>query len=146
MNERSSLAFLAHLLVKQPPGQQLTLHPHKALLVSFLSQAPPSVGSPYPLPTARPPAPSARVGRRQPCHVASARNALPKPTGHHQGNPGAGRGGGLPIPVVGIFSSTLSHACSGVEGHLLPVTRLDFGECLLPAFCTGPSSCLQQPF
>lgn len=35
MNERSSLAFLAHLLLKQPPGQPLTPHPHSALLVQF---------------------------------------------------------------------------------------------------------------
>lgn len=51
MNERSSLAFPAHLLVKQPPGQPHTPTANPPLGVySFLSHAPPSVGSPYPSP------------------------------------------------------------------------------------------------
>lgn len=53
MNERSSLAFPAHLLVKQPPGQPhtpTTLPTPLLGVFSFLSHAPPSVGSPYPPP------------------------------------------------------------------------------------------------
>lgn len=64
MNERSSLAFLAHLLGNYRLASSSPSTPHTALPFSFLSQAPPSVGSPYPLPTAGPPAPSARVGKR----------------------------------------------------------------------------------
>ena len=90
MNERSSLMFPAHLLVKQPPGQPRTPPAPPVCFFSFLSHAPPSVGSPYPLPTFGPPAPSARLGRRQACHIAPARKAPPSPslsTGHQQGKP-----------------------------------------------------------
>ena len=93
---------------------------------SFLSHAPPSVGSPYPLPTVGPPAPSARLGRRQACHIAPARKAPPSPslpTGLQQGKPpGDAWGWVFVVQRCEPPGHPLSLTCSGLEGHLLPVT------------------------
>lgn len=95
MNGRSSLVFLAHLLGNHRLASSSPSTPTPLCGFSFLSQAPPSVGSPYPLPIAGPPAPSAGSGGGSPVTFL-----LPKPTGHHQGNRWAGRWGGLPTLVA----------------------------------------------
>lgn len=129
MNERSSLMFPAHLLVKQPPGQ-----PHAPYPTRLLFQLPLpcpslcwiSLPPPYPLPTVGPPAPSAWLGRRQACHIAAARKAPPRPslpTSHQQGKPpGDAWGWVFIVQRCEPPGHPLSFTCSGLEGHLLPVT------------------------
>lgn len=146
MNERSSLAFLAHLLLKQPPGPQLTLHPHTVLLVQFPLPGPSLCWISLPPPYSRATCSLCRGGEEAAlshcfCQECSVKAHWP-PSGQQAGGGGVVEGStwNWVSPSRWCEFSPVPSACSGVEDHLLPGTRGGFGECLLPAFCSAPSA------